>query len=101
MTDILEQLASQGVITAAQRARARAAQAAGAPLDEALLSQEDAQEERVLRSLAETFGVPWADVEARPPTREFLAAFPARVLMERKLLPLREEADGVTLVAGR
>ncbi|HRU06158.1 MAG TPA: ATPase, T2SS/T4P/T4SS family [Candidatus Brocadiia bacterium] len=100
MTDILEQLVSQGVITPAQRERARAAQAAGAPLDEALLSQEDAQEERVLRSLGEAFGVPWADVEGRPPAREFLAAFPARVLMERKLLPLREEADGVTLVAG-
>jgi len=99
MADILETLVSQGVITPEQRSRARAAQAAGAPLDEALLAQEGAQEERVLRSLGEAFGVPWADVEAQPPTREFLSAFPARVLMERRLLPLRQDPDGATRVA--
>jgi hypothetical protein len=39
-----------------------------------------------------------ADLEQHPPQKEFLAQFPARILLERGLLPLAQE-DGVVTVA--
>jgi general secretion pathway protein E/type IV pilus assembly protein PilB len=72
--------------------------AEGKPLDEALLAASGLPEDQVLRYLAEEFGVPYADLEQHPPQKEFLAQFPARILLERGLLPLARE-DGVVTVA--
>jgi general secretion pathway protein E/type IV pilus assembly protein PilB len=52
----------------------------------------------VLRFLSQELGVPLVDLEESPPSREFLAQFPARVLMTHGLVPLREQ-DGVVWVA--
>jgi type II secretion system protein E len=42
--------------------------------------------------------LPYVDLEKNPPSKEFLAQFPARVLMRHHVLPL-EERDGVIVVA--
>ncbi len=73
----------------------------GKPLEEAVLSADGLGEEAMLRFLAETFEVEYIDAERlehKPPTREFLSAFPVRLLLRHRLLPL-EERDGVTRVA--
>ena len=98
MNDILNKLLADHVLDEAAVERVRALSAGGLPLDEALATGSGAPEDRLLRALAAEFQTPYVEMEQQRPEREFLAAFPARVLLERRLLPLREE-DGVVLVA--
>ncbi len=82
-----------------QAARAVESLAAeGGTLDEALLSASGIPEEKLLRHLAGEFGVPYADLEAFQPDKEFLEQFPARILLAHRLLLLWEK-DGVVTVA--
>ena len=99
MTDLVAKLVQDGVIPAENAERLRALIAEGAPLDEALSTTDGVPEERRLRSLAAAFRVPYAELEEQHPSREFLSRFPARVLLEHHLLPLRDEEDGALLVA--
>ena len=99
MKDIVTRLVEGGVVPAENAERLRALSAGGTPLDEALASIEGVSEERVLRALAAAFDVPYADLEGRPPDREFLLRFPTHILIEHQLLPLREEEDGALRVA--
>jgi len=99
MTDIITRLAQQGVLTAEDAERVRTLSAEGAPLDEALVAVDGLPAERVLRSLAAEFHVPYVELEGEHPARELLSRFPARVLLEHRLLPLRCEDDGTVLVA--
>src|SRR5687767_8490552 len=98
MDVLLSKLTDAGLLSPEAAERARASLAQGSGLEEAVLSADGLGEDAMLRFLAESFGVPYVDVERRPPTKEFLAAFPARVLVRHHLLPL-EEVNGVTLVA--
>ena len=72
--------------------------AQGQPMDEALLAAGRVPQERLLRYLAAEFNVPYVDLETSQPAKEFLAKFPARILMAHRLLPLCEQ-DGSVLVA--
>jgi general secretion pathway protein E/type IV pilus assembly protein PilB len=57
-------------------------------------------EEKVLRHLAEQFGLPYAEPDKANPPRELLSRFPARVLLTRRLLPLEQDAaDGSVVIA--
>jgi general secretion pathway protein E/type IV pilus assembly protein PilB len=85
-----------------QAARAvEALTAEGSPLDEALLSASGVPEEKLLRHLAEEFGVPYADLEEFQPDKEFLEQFPARILLTHRLLPLWEREGVVTVASNR
>ena len=70
----------------------------GSSIDQALLTVGGLSEEQYLRFLSEEFQVPYIDLENNPPTKEFLRQFPARILLEQKILPL-EERNGAVLVA--
>ncbi|MBN2377637.1 MAG: type II/IV secretion system protein [Sedimentisphaerales bacterium] len=70
----------------------------GKSIDQALLTVGGLSEEQYLRFLSEEFKVPYIDLENNPPTKEFLRQFPARILLEQKILPL-EERNGAVLVA--
>ncbi len=98
MNDLLTKMVRRGVFSNDAARAVETLIVQGLPLDEALAKGGGVAEDILLRSLAEEFGIPWADLEARPPSREFLAAFPARLLMAHGLLPV-EERDGVVLVA--
>src|SRR5688500_1160424 len=78
--------------------RVRALLAEGKPLEDAVLSADGVSEERLLRFLASTFDVPYVDVEKAEVSKEFLGKFPARLLVQHKLLPI-EEKDGTVVVA--
>jgi general secretion pathway protein E/type IV pilus assembly protein PilB len=98
---VISSLQQKGLLDAASASRARLLLTEGKPLEEAVLSADGLGEEAMLRFLAETFEVDYADaerLERKPPTREFLSTFPVRILLRHRLLPL-EERDGVTLVA--
>src|SRR5688500_10975919 len=91
----------RGMLDASAASRARSMLAEGRRLEDAVLAADGLGEEAVLRFLAETFELPYVDaerLEKNPPPKEFLATFPARVLLRHRILPL-EDQGGVTLVA--
>jgi len=98
MNAILVKMQSEGLLDEQATRRVEALVAQGKSLDEALLAGAGLPEERLLRYLSQEFHVPYADLEAQPPTREFLTQFPARLLLTHRLLPLSKE-NGVVLVA--
>jgi general secretion pathway protein E/type IV pilus assembly protein PilB len=95
---VIGQMVSQGLLDEAAARRVRASLAEGRPLEEAVLSADGVTEEKLLRFLAQAFDVPYLDLDKLELTREFLRAYPARLLIEHRLLPV-EEKDGVVLVA--
>ena len=99
MTDVVQKLIQQGVLVAEDSDRIRALRADGVPLDEALVTAGSLPEEQLLRALAAEFNVPYVDLEREHPDRDFLARFPARILLEHGVIPLREENEGALLVA--
>jgi general secretion pathway protein E/type IV pilus assembly protein PilB len=98
MVEILQRMCETGLLSMQSAERVEGLVSAGKPLDEALLAAGGLPEDQVLRWLSEEFHVPYVDLEARAPEKEFLTQFPARVLLEHALLPLWQE-DGVVLVA--
>ena len=91
----------RGLLDEASASRARSLLAEGKPLEDAVLAADGLGEEAVLRFLAEAFELPFVDsdrLEKSPPGKEFLATFPARLLMRHRVLPI-EERDGITIVA--
>jgi len=98
MNDVLAKLVRVGLLSEQAARDVEALSAAGAPLDEALLSAGGIEEEIVLRYLSEEFHVPYVDLETSPPRQEFLAQFPTRILMAHRLLPVSQQ-DGVVTVA--
>ena len=98
MNEFLTRMARKGILDDQALQRVEALTAQNRPLDEALVSASGLPEDRVLRLLAEEFSVPYADLEQQQPSKELLALFPVRILLERHLLPLRED-DGAVIVA--
>jgi len=99
MNELLARMASKGILDVQAIGRVEEMTGRNKPLDEALVSASGLPEEQVLRLLAEAFDVPYVDLDQQPqPDKDFLAHFPVRTLLERHLLPLREE-DGAYVVA--
>jgi type II secretion system protein E len=99
MNDVISNLMRHGVLTDDGATQARDALAGGQAPDEALrAAMNGTPEEKLLRCLADYFQFPFIDLESAAPAREFIARFPARLLLAHRLLPVREEG-GVILVA--
>jgi len=98
MNAVLVKMLGEGLLTEQAARDVESLAAGGKPLDEALLSASGLAEEELLRYLSEEFHVPYVDLETSRPEREFLARFPARILMTHRLLPVSQE-DGVVMVA--
>ena len=105
MNDVLAKLIDEGLLDAEKAAQVRAAAAAGKPLDDALRAVNGVSEDKLLRSIAAYFDVPFVDLEKDgakyAPSKEYLAKFPARILIDRGLMPLAENGDGVAIVTSR
>jgi general secretion pathway protein E/type IV pilus assembly protein PilB len=98
MLDVVGILMRDGLLGEAAGRRVRERTGAGQPLDEALRQADGLAEERLLRALAAMLETPYVELETVNPAKEFLDQFPARILLDRQLVPLREEG-GVTIVA--
>ena len=105
MNDVLARLISEGLLDAEKARQVTEAAAAGKPLDDALRAVNGVSEEKILRSLAAYFDVPFIDLEKEggkyAPSKEFLAKFPARILLDRRIMPLAPNGDGVAIVTSR
>jgi general secretion pathway protein E len=105
VNDVLAKLIDEGLLDPEKAAQVRSATAAGKPLDDALRAVNGVSEDKLLRSIAAYFDVPFVDLEndgaKYAPSKEFLAKFPARILIDRGLMPLAENGDGVAIVTSR
>jgi type II secretion system protein E len=98
---VIASMRERGLLDEAGAARAQSLLAEGKALEDAVVGADGLGEEAVLRFLAESFEIPYIEaerLEKSPPAKEFLATFPARLLLRHQLLPL-EENHGVVLVA--
>jgi type II secretion system protein E len=95
MDDVITILVREGILDAAGAERVRS-------LSQTMLLEDAirqvAPDDRALRVLATHFDVPFVDLSELTPPKEFLSQFPAKVLLNQHLLPLREE-NGVVIVA--
>ena len=55
-------------------------------------------EESLLRFWSGQFDWPYVELEHRTFSKEFLARFPARILLEKRVIPVEEAGDGVLVV---
>ncbi|HEY1922429.1 MAG TPA: GspE/PulE family protein [Tepidisphaeraceae bacterium] len=105
MNDVLAKLIDEGVLDPERAAQVRSAAAAGKPLDDALRAVNGVSEDKLLRSIAAYYDVPFVDLEKDgakyAPSKEFLAKFPARILIDRGLMPLAENGDGIAIVTSK
>ena len=105
MNDVLTKLVDDGLLTAEKAKEVTAAAAAGKPLDDALRAVNGVPEEKLLQALAGFYDIPYVDLEKdgarHAPTKEFLAKFPARILLDHRLMPLSENGDGIAVVTSR
>ncbi|HSU66455.1 MAG TPA: GspE/PulE family protein [Tepidisphaeraceae bacterium] len=100
MQDVVAKLVSEGILDAESAHKVNEAVASGKSLDDAL--RVGGAEDRIVRFLAGYFDVPFVDLEhdgaKLAPSKELLSKFPARILLDRQILPLSENGDGVTVV---
>jgi len=102
MNDIIDKILNDGLIDVETAKHVRSINMSGVPLDEALLSGCGMPEDKLLRILASEFNVPYMEIEQCPlPSHEFLADFPARILLKRLLLPMKREGGVVLLATSR
>ena len=84
MESVIASMRDRGLLDEAAALRAQSLLAEGKPLEDAVLGADGLGEEAVLRFLAEAFEIPYVDaerLEKQPPAKEFLASFPARLLL--------------------
>jgi len=92
LKNVLARLIQQGLLTTDAAAQVEHSVAAGNSMDAALRAAASGNEEKILRSLGEYFDLPVVDLaneESRfVPNAELLAKFPARILIDRRVMPL-------------
>ena len=105
MNDVLSKLVDDGLLTPDKAKEVTDAAAAGKPLDDALRAANGVPEEKLLQALAGFYDIPYVDLEKdgarHAPSKEFLAKFPARILLDHRLMPLSENGEGVIVVTSR
>ncbi|MGN6368714.1 MAG: GspE/PulE family protein [Phycisphaerae bacterium] len=99
MNEVLKTLQRDGILDDAAAKKVADACARGITLEDAL--RDAASEEKVLKSLAHHFEIPYVELGEVAVPKEFLAKFPARVLLTHHLLPLKEENGVVHIATGR
>jgi len=70
----------------------------GECLERALVSGNSISEEQVLRYLAREFNYPFIELKGYRPSKDFLTQFPAKILLKRKILPLKNDDGSMTVV---
>ena len=103
MNDIVAILSRDGLLDESSSAQLLDALTNGHSPDEALRAplnggSEPIPEDKLLKCLSCHFELPYVDLDSAAPPKELLSRFPIRLLLQHRLLPLKEE-DGVVVVA--
>lgn len=92
MEDVLSKLIKEGLIDLDAANQITAATSTGKSLDDAIRAVNGVAEDKVLQFLATYFDMQYVDLEKQgdklAPPKELLAKFPARILLDRRLMPL-------------
>ena len=106
--DIVATLEQRGLLSEESARLVRQHVAEGKALDDALAGgvipsngHPAAEQIQILQFFSDQFLMPFIDLEGVTPPKELLAKFPARLLLEHHLLPLREEGDAILVVTSR
>ena len=101
MKDVLDKMVDVGLLDRESRARVSLLRSEGTSLDEALRMCTSVSEEELLKHLADEFDVPYVELDDCRPEERLLARFPAKVLLDHQLLPLREDNGAITVASSR
>ncbi|HZZ42471.1 MAG TPA: ATPase, T2SS/T4P/T4SS family [Tepidisphaeraceae bacterium] len=98
MADLLALLVRDGLLDETAAARARELLQDGKGPEDAILQADGLSEENLLKFLSKTYEIPTVDLEKREISPDFIGKFPARLLIQNRLMPV-EESDGTVSVA--
>src|SRR5687768_6782259 len=101
MKGIISAIVREGLLDEQGIARLKDLVARGRPLDDALREADGVPEDKLLRFLAKEMLVPYLELEDFTPQKDLLARFPARLLLERRLLPVADEGDVIVVATSR
>jgi len=101
MNAILEHMVRDGLLSRAGVDRVRALRADGVGLDDALRQSGEQDEARLLEYLSREFGIPCVSLETCAPDADFVSRFPAKLLLDHQMLPLREDEHGLLVATSR
>ena len=102
MKGILAELHREGLLDEAAARQVQDLAASGRPLDDALREANGGvPEDKLLRFLSAQFQVPYMELENFTPPKDLLARFPARLLLDRRVLPVAQEDDAVVVATSR
>jgi general secretion pathway protein E/type IV pilus assembly protein PilB len=98
---ILDKMHDAGLLDEQGRQTVLRLRGQGRPLDAALLEAVGGDEPRLLGFLSGEFAVPLVELADRPIDKKLLGKYPARILLEHKLLPLEEHNGTLTVATSR
>jgi general secretion pathway protein E/type IV pilus assembly protein PilB len=98
VADLLALLVRDGLLDETAAARARELLQDGKGPEDAILQADGLSEENLLKFLSKTYEIPTVDLEKREISPDFIGKFPARLLIQNRLMPV-EESDGTVSVA--
>lgn len=105
MNDIVAELVKQNVLSAEGEQQVREALASGKGIDESLRAAKGVEETAILKVVAHYVDLPFIDLDKEGakhvPPKELLAKFPARVLLDHRIMPLEQTADGVMILTAK
>lgn len=105
MNDIVSELIREGIFDAETGRQVRDAIAIGKSVDEALREARGISEDTLLKALGKYFDLPFVDLEKdganHVPSRELLSRFPARILLEHRVIPVADDGGLVTVLTSK
>lgn len=105
MNDIVAELEREGVYDADAASQVRDALSSGQPLDDALRAAKSVPEENILKAVGHRFDLRFIDLEKdgskHVPPKELIAKFPARILLEHRVMPLEQTNGHVTVLTSK
>jgi type II secretion system protein E len=95
MIDVVEKMAAEGLLDEQTFGKVKQRLSEGETLISSLLSS-GLQEEPILRYIAKEFGYSYINLEQYRPSKQFLLQFPAKIMLNRQIMPL-EDGNGSLL----
>ena len=106
--DIVSTLQQRGLLTDESAQLVRQQIAEGKPLDDAMAGafapsngSPGAGQVQILQFFSDQFLIPLVELEGLNPPKELISKFPARLLIEHRLLPVRDEGDAIVVTTYR
>jgi general secretion pathway protein E/type IV pilus assembly protein PilB len=106
VNDIVGTLVEERLLDVDRARLVRESAASGMGLDDALREAADGSadgvsEDKLLHFFSDQFQIEYVTLEGVTPPKELIVRFPARLLLQHKLLPLRDDGDAIVVVTSK